>query len=43
MIMSSGLDVQQIHLLSISYIYAFCSKQGMMRKDLYISTPHTNI
>ena len=30
--------------LSIIYIYAFCNnKQGMMRRDLYISTPHTNI
>jgi hypothetical protein len=29
---------------SISYIYAFCNnKQGMMHRDLYINTPHTNI
>ena len=36
--------ITDLYLLYICYISAFLhSKQGMMRRDLYINSPHTNL
>ena len=43
-IIESGIVLYIYIYIYISYIYAFCNnKQGTMRRDLYINTPHTNI